>query len=234
MSDQQVQNVPGQVAGTTPAQVSAEGQSPTTAVTSTQEPASQTGQEAKPVTAQDLVALEERLAKQIQSQVDKRDTRVNKRMTEIDSAVALLRGQGTEISDDKVKAMKQNAATEAMIEPAQETIDTQTVDPLDASKWDPQNPLTTVAKRMMANKQLTLDAGDPEAKMIDYSDGAAWLISLESALNAKSVRLKSPPKQEEPKSNTNAAARIPASGGSSGGEPAKSGREYLKRAHKED
>lgn len=234
MSDQQEPKVPGQAVGTAPAQVSAEGQSPTTAVTPEQEPASQTGQEAKPVTARDLATLEDKLRREIQSKTDKSEGRIRQAVEDVKASIARLDSLGHKVSPEEAQSMMSKAYDKAKLETATEPIDEQTVDPLDASKWDPQNPLTTVAKRMMANKQLTLDAGDPEAKMIDYSDGAAWLISLESALNAKSVRLKSPPKQEEPKSNTNAAARIPASGGSSGGEPAKSGRELLGRAHKED
>lgn len=234
MSDEVKQTVPVQGEGTPGAQVSAQVQSQD-AVTPGQEPASQPGtEEAKPVTAQDLQALKEELSKQIQSQVDKSSTRVQKRLAEIDQAVAVLRKGGREITDADVKTLKQNAAAEAMIEPEQESIAEQTADPLDAAQWDQNDPVTRRIIELQLQYGMEIKGNMPQAAKIERGKGAvAFVKSYEAALKEAVGGQSSASTTTETKPTTPPAARIPASGGS-GGTPAKSGRELLGRAHKED
>lgn len=211
MSDVTKAEVPGQAVGTVVAPVSAEGQS-RAAVTPGQEPASQDGTEAKPVTAQDLQALEERLGKQIQSQVDKSSARVQKKLAEVDQAVAVLRASGREITDADVKTLKQNAAAQAMIEPEAEPITPAENDPFDAGKWNQSDPAVQVVLQAQTDAKMTINADDPEAKMINRTNAAAWIKSNLAALEAKAVRLQSA-SNVETKTTSPAAARIPAKGG---------------------
>ena len=235
MSDQQVQNVPGQAVGTAPAQVSAEGQSPTTAVQPTQEPASQTGQEAKPVTAQDLATLEDKLRREIQSKTDKSEGRIRQAVEDVKASIARLDSLGHKVSPEEAESMMSKAYDKAKLETATEPIEEPTATQLDSSQWDATDPVTRKVIELELQYGRELKSLPKEAQVsIEKGKGAvAFVKSVEAALKTAS-QSPAPPKQEEPKSNTNAAARIPAAGGSSGGEPAKSGRELLGRAHKED
>ncbi len=227
MSDQVAQPVSGQAAGTAPAPASSPMQSQT-AVPQGQEQTSQNETvEAKPVTAQDLQALEERIAKQIQSQVDKRDARVNKRLTEIDDAVKVLRASGREITDADVQTMKQAAAAKAMTEPEQEPIVQQTADPLDAAQWDPTDPVTRKIVELQLQYGRKITSNMPEAAKIVRGKGALDFVkSYEDALKAITS---TPPQATEPKPTVPPAARIPA-GSNVPPAPNMTGRGYLKQA----
>ena len=210
MSDEVKQTVPGQGVGTPEAQVSAQVQSQD-AVTPGQEPASQQGtEEAKPVTAQDLRALEEKLAKQIQSQVDKSSTRVMKAVSEVEQAVSVLRASGREITDADVQTLKQNAAAKAMIETEPGEVPEGAVqpDPLDKSKWDSSHPVSR--KVIELELQYGVDLKDVKRDGIVLGKGElAFVKSVEEALKAASGQKST---STETKPTVPPAARIPATG----------------------
>ena len=228
MSDLTKAEVPGQGVGT-PAEPASSATQSQSAVTQAQEPASQQGTEAKPVTAQDLAALREEFKREIQSQVDKRDTRVQARLTQIDNAVKTLRDGGQEITDETVKALKAKAATEAMIEPAPEPI-AQPDDPFDTKQWLQDDPATREVIQMQLKAGIAIKGDMPEAKMIVRNGNPFDFVrSYDAALKAAKDRLSAstptPTKTPAP-----SAARIPANGTS--GTVNKTGRQLLENAHK--
>jgi len=210
MSDTVEPKVPGQVAGTTEAQVSAQTQSQS-AVQQGTEPASQQGtDEGKPVTAKDLLALKEELSKQIQSQVDKSSSRVQKELAKIDEAVKVLRASGREITDADVKTMKQNAAAAAMIEPEQEPIAQQTADPLDVRQWPQEDPVTSEITALQLKYRQAITSAMPQAaKLIRDKGPLEFVKSYEAALKEITS---THPQATETKPATPPAARIPAQG----------------------
>jgi hypothetical protein len=228
MSDLTKAEVPGQGVGT-PAEPASSATQSQSAVTQAQEPASQQGTDAKPVTAQDLASLREEIKREIQSQVDKRDTRVQKRLTDIDTAVATLRGGGQQITDEEVKSLKLKAAADAIIEPATEAI-AQPIDPFDTKQWPQNDPVTGEVIRMQTEAGIEIKGDMPEAKMI-VRNGSPFVFirSYDAALKAAKDRL-SASKTETKQQPAAAAARIPATGTSS--TSSRSGYDLLKDARK--
>jgi hypothetical protein len=231
MSDQEQARVSGQADGTAGSPASAPGQSQPAAASQQPEQASQHETEAKPVTAQDLRDMEERVTRQIQSTVDKRDANVRKRLDQIDAAVKTMREGGQEISDEAVQAMKEKAAAKALTDPIQEPAQPEPADRLDSRGWKQDDPLAKFVMRQQAKMGTTITAEDPEAANIDYSSPEAWADSQQEALKKKAARLQSekqtPTEEVQP---SNPAARIPAQGGH-GEAPAKSARNLWKDAY---
>jgi hypothetical protein len=233
MEDYQMSNlttaeVPGQGVGTPAVPASSATQSQS-AVTQAQEQASQQGTDAKPVTAQDLASLREEMKREIQSQADKRDTRVQARLTQIDQAVKTLRDGGQDITDETVKALKAKAATEAMIEPAPEPI-AQPNDPFDTRQWPQQDPVTRKVIQLQAQAGITIKGDMPEAALIVRNGDPIDFYESYKVAVAKAKDRMSASTQTQPKPSAPSAARLPATGTS--GTVNKTGRQLLENAHK--
>lgn len=232
MSDLTKLTVPGQGVGTPEAQVSAQVQSPS-AVPPAQEPASQEGtEEAKPVTAKDLEALREELRREVQSQVDKRDTKVREELKRFDASIAQLKAAGKELTEEEVNTLRVKVAEQARTEAVSESI-AETNDPFDTKQW-PQDDLASQEVIALQKKAGIEIKGDmPEAKLIDRQHGPfAFVRSYEAALQAAQERIQSASTTTETKPpSAPASARIPAASNTPSS-PNMTGRGYLREANK--
>lgn len=233
MSDAILQPVPGQGAVPPEVQASGAGQSGTPAESATEQASQQGTEEAKPVTAQDLLALEERIAKQIQSQVDKGEGRaVKKAVAEVKASIETLKAAGHEISDKDAQALMSNAIQKATIAEAtaEEPSAQSAQDWTDVSQWDQSDPIVQAVKDAQKEIGIALTAEMPEAKSVVRNQGPRkFLQTYEAALITAKARMSA---SEETKSKSTPAARIPAQGGSSSGTPASSASDYWKEAYK--
>lgn len=239
MSDDVKQPVPGQGAVSPVVQASGAGQSGTPAE-SAQEQASQQGtEEAKPVTTQDLAAMEARIReetrREIQSQVDKRDAKVREKLSAFDASIAQLKIAGKELPEAEVKDLRAKVAQQAREEVDSEITSPSSVpDWTDVSKWDQTDPIVSAVLDAQREIGIVLTADMPEAKSVIRDQGPRkFLKSYEEQLIAAKNRLSASEKVQPTKPSAPPAARIP-SQGSSGGQPAGSGRDLLERAHKND
>lgn len=230
MTDQNTPTLPGQGVGTPVAPVSAQEQSQI-AVKPEQDPVGQKGEEAKPVTAADLAALKDDMYREIQSQVDKRNSRVQARVAEVENAVKILRDGGQEITDDTVKALKTKAAAEAMVEQTQSEVPTSgQPDLLDMNNWDPADPATRKIMDLQLEYGMEITSNMPQAAMIERGKGrVAFVNSYRAALEAVKAASSAPTSTVQ-ETKTTPAARIPPSG-SSGSQP-RTAIQMLEEAHR--
>jgi len=228
MSDLTTANVPGQGEGTPPEPTSVAAQSPS-AVKPATEPTSQEGTDAKPVTAQDLATLREEMKREIQSQVDKRDTKVREKLTAFDASIEQLKTLGKPLPEQDVADMRVKVAEQARTEAVTESI-AQPNDPFDTKQWPNEDPVTLEVIQLQKTAGIEITGDMPEAGMIVRNGSPfAFVRSYEAALKAAKDRLSASTTTTEPKPTAPPAARIPAGGGSPASENM-TGREYLKQA----
>ena len=185
----------GQVVGTTP------GEAPVI-----QEPAGQ--EEVKPefLTRAEAATLEAKILNEARSYADKGRVRVEKAVSAVTEAVAVMRQHGQEISPEQEKALTAEATRKAMVEPEPTPV---TGQPAQAGQAQGQADPEILA--IQTEKGVQLFDGDPEVAMIDRTKGLRkFYASLENALEAKKQRLASQPQlQNIP------ASRLPVLGASS-------------------
>lgn len=236
MSDAVVQPVPGQGAVQPVVQASVAGQSGTPAESATEQASQQGTVEAKPVTTQDLAAFEARIRdetrREIQSQVDKRDTKVREKLSEFDKSIAQLKAAGKELPEAEVKDLRAKVAASA-----REELDSETTAPApaqdwtDVSQWEQSDPIVQAVKDAQKEIGIALTADMPEAKSVIRNQGPRkFLQTYEAALTAAKTRLSASEQVQPKQPSAPPAARIPSTGSASN--PVKSGRGYLEDAHK--
>jgi len=173
------------------------------------------GTEPKYVTAEALSAFEEKISRIVQSQVDKRDARINDRMKTFDQSLEQLKTLGKEIPAEEARALRVKAYEQAVGESSggETSQAAGQPDPFALESFT-GDPYASEMLRLTQSQGVRLHRDDPEAaSVVTNQGGYAWAKSYESALKAKQERLASNPTNPTPPEKAPPQGRIPSGGG---------------------
>jgi hypothetical protein len=182
--------------------------------------AEQQPQEQKFVTREEAEAIAIRTA---QSLTDKASSRINNDLKALRASLEVQKAAGIQITAEQQQAAEAQVIKQALV--GQETQVTAPASVAGTEQNAPVDPMKYLADQQATNN-ITIEPGDPEAAILQSSQGPFdWGIKVAEAISKKKARISTQTDQ--------AAARVPVGSGQLAGEPpASSSQDYWRNAHR--